>query len=183
MLGGPVTSHPQRLSYPDSCSRLRALELIDGSEDPPLPSQVPRFDDDVPGVSFFRTLVDGCDLGGLTLPRTFFGRSEVNGVSFRGSDLHESNLCWNDFIECDFTEADLERSDLRASLFASCGFRNANLEGCDLRRATFEACDFQGAKMSGAILTRGQRSQLRLTSDQRKAVQWNFFSGKAPEGG
>jgi uncharacterized protein YjbI with pentapeptide repeats len=113
----------------------------------------------------------------------FIGRSELQEVQFRGTDLHLSTFCWNDFIECDFSEANLERSDLRASLFTSCSFRNASLEGSDLRRATFEACDFQGAKMSGAILTRGQRSQLRLTPDQRKVVRWNFLSGKAPEGG
>ena len=65
------------------------------------------------GVSFFRTRV-GDDLRGLTLPRTFFGRSEIKGASFHGTDLRESNLCWNDFVDVDFSQTVLSNSDLRA---------------------------------------------------------------------
>jgi uncharacterized protein YjbI with pentapeptide repeats len=76
----------------------------DSEPAPPIPQRKPRYDDDETlGVSFFRTRVAG-DLSGLTLPRTFFGRSEIKGASFRGTDLRESRLCWNDFIDVDFSE-------------------------------------------------------------------------------
>ena len=51
----------------------------------------------------------------LTIPRTFFGRSEIAHTSFANSDLSESTLCWNDFVDVDFTNACLAGADLRAS--------------------------------------------------------------------
>jgi len=68
-------------------------------------------------VEFFRTRVSDDKFENLTLPRTFFGRSEIRDMSFRGTDLSESTLCWNDFIAVDFSDCDLSNGDLRASLF------------------------------------------------------------------
>jgi BTB/POZ domain-containing protein KCTD9 len=108
-----------RFSYELSCARLRELGLLLADGHPHEPERLPRHGDVAPpGVSIFRTrLDDGVDLSNLTLPRTFFGRSEINQVLFRNCDLHESNLCWNDFNGTDFTGADLAGSDMRSSLF------------------------------------------------------------------
>ena len=49
----------------------------------------------------------------LSLQRTFFGRSLIQRVSFAGTDLSESDLCWNDFEEVGFAHASLQGTDLR----------------------------------------------------------------------
>lgn len=93
-----------RMSYEDSCRRLQRNYLEPGSI-PPIPHNVPQYDDAEPlGVSFFRTFVgEGDDLSNLPLPRTFFGRAEINQATFCNTDFTESNLSWNDFLEVDFT--------------------------------------------------------------------------------
>ena len=70
-----------RLSYDDSCRSLQSQQLIDEGEIPPLSQRPPRHDDDVLGVSFFRTELANAKLERLTLPRTFF-RSEIRATSF-----------------------------------------------------------------------------------------------------
>src|SRR5450432_2683621 len=174
-----------RLSYASSCNRLRELHLLAPEDQAPMPKRLPHIDDEEPlGVSVFRTRLTGnLNLSGLSLPRTFFGLSEINGVSFRNSDLHESNFCWNDFVEVDFAEADLERSDMRSSLFNRVQFVSTNLEGSDLRRSSFIDCIFEGALMRGATLTRQQGETIRLSETQRDEVNWRDEDGPEPDGG
>jgi BTB/POZ domain-containing protein KCTD9 len=170
-----------RLGYEHSCRRVRAWE---GEDVLRLPDHVPRSGDDAPlDVSFFRTLIEGEDLSNLTLPRTFFGRSEVNNVRFRNTDLSESNLCWNDFIDVDFSEATLAGCDARASLFSAVSFASADLSHADLRRSRFENCDFSGAEMLGPILTREQGASVTLSEKQKAAIAWTEDEGEQPEGG
>src|SRR5689334_22012247 len=91
-----------RASYEDSVRRLQKDYLGPG-EIPPMPKRMPRYDDERLGVAFFRTFVgEHDDLSNLTLPRTYFGRSEINDALFCNTDLTESSLCWNDFIDVDF---------------------------------------------------------------------------------
>jgi uncharacterized protein YjbI with pentapeptide repeats len=116
------------------------------------------------------------------LPRTFFGRSEIRSVSFRGSDLSESTANWNDFIDVDFSSTDLSRADFRASIFDRVSFRGAVLRGADLRRATFRGSTFIDADMAGARLTRGFGWLFRLSRAQRAVIDWQP-SGPEPEGG
>jgi BTB/POZ domain-containing protein KCTD9 len=174
-----------RLSYHSSCARLCDLGLLARNERPSIPKRLPRYNDEVPvGFSVFRTrLADTLDLSDLSLPRSFFGRSEINRVSFRNTDLHESNLCWNDFLGTDFTDADLARSDMRSSLFQQVVFVNANLSGADLRLSSFIDCNFEGATMRGAALTREQCLATHLSEAQRLAVDWYEDGGPEPDGG
>jgi BTB/POZ domain-containing protein KCTD9 len=173
-----------RLSYYLSCGRLCDLGLLDPNERPPIPERLPRHDDEVLGFSVFRArLDDDLDLSDLSLPRTFFGRSEIKRVSFRNTDLHESNLCWNDFLGTDFTDSDLARSDMRSSLFRKVAFVNANLDGADLRRSSFIDCNFEGATMRGVALAREQCPTMRLSDVQRLAVDWHEDDGPEPDGG
>lgn len=146
---------------------------------------VPQYDDSEPlGFSIFRTLLDDAlDLSDLTLPRTFFGRSQIDRVSFRNSDLHESNLCWNDFNGTDFSGADLGSSDMRASLFHNVLFVAANLDGADLRQSSFTECSFEEATMKHAILTRQRGAAMRLSETQRQHIDWRDEDGPEPGGG
>jgi uncharacterized protein YjbI with pentapeptide repeats len=173
-----------RLNYEDSCRRLHGSYLKPGVI-PPMRDHLPQIDDPAPlGESFFRTFVGaGVDLCHLTLPRTFFGRSEINGASICNTDLTESNFCWNDFIEVDFTTAVLARSDLRASVFERVKFVNTDLRSADMRRSSFHDCDFEGALMEGAVLTPSQRPDLRLSQEQRDEITWINSSGPEPNGG
>lgn len=128
---------PARLSYEESFRHLQKVGCLAEGPVFPLPDHRPQFDDESPRVSFFRTwLGSGTPFGlqasspedegggldehaleNLNLPRTFFGRSEISYISFKNTDLSESTLCWNDFIEVNFTDADLSECDLRASIF------------------------------------------------------------------
>jgi BTB/POZ domain-containing protein KCTD9 len=174
----------ERLSYEESCRLLQERGFLDQGSIPPLPAQMPSPGDDGPlGVSFFRTGVWEDALDNLTLPRTFFGRSEVSEISFRNTDLSESWLCWNDFIEVDFTEANLSRCDLRASLFQEVKFVRTDLSGTDLCQSEFTDCDFTEANMQKTRLTRGQGDELRLSDVQRREIDWQEEEGEEPAGG
>jgi BTB/POZ domain-containing protein KCTD9 len=186
-----------RLSYENSCRLLQRLGYPDvGAEGviPPIPDHRPQIDDDPFGVTFFRTFV-GQDieqgdadvshrnLENLTLPRTLFGRSYIQHVSFKNTDLSESTLCWNDFNEVNFTDADLSGCDLRASIFSEVDFVRTNLRNADLRRSSFEACDFTDADMRGAKLTREQAEEILLSDQQQQVIDWQENEGKEPPGG
>jgi BTB/POZ domain-containing protein KCTD9 len=192
-----------RLSYDESCKLLQRYNYLSKGEMPPLPDHRPQFDDRASiGVRFFRTWVgvsrpfglkpsrpeDDVDvaahaLENLTLPRTYFGRSEIGPISFKNTDLSESTLCWNDFIEVNFTDADLSRSDLRASIFRQVSFVRANLRSADLRHSTFDECDFTAADMAEAKLTRKRGEAIHLSDEQRKLIDWQESDGDEPPGG
>ncbi|MBX3412164.1 MAG: pentapeptide repeat-containing protein [Pirellulales bacterium] len=179
------TMAESRASYEESIRRIQELGYLGSDEQPPLPDHLPQYDDDEPlGLTFFRTRVgEGDDLSNLTIPRTFFGRSEIRDTSFRNTDLSESNLCWNDFIDVDFTGAVLTRSDMRASIYERVNFKFADLRHADLRRSKFETCTFDDALMDGAVLTRGQGTCLLLDDLQRRVVAWSNDEGPEPPGG
>jgi uncharacterized protein YjbI with pentapeptide repeats len=173
-----------RRTYEESCQVLQSLGYLEPGVMPPVPDHRPQYDDEEPlGVNFFRTLVGQGDLEDLTLPRTYFGRSEIGPVSFKNTDLSESNLCWNDFNEVDFTNADLSRSDLRASSFGHSHFVGAKLIDADMRQSAFEECDFTDAELRGAKLTREQGDRIILTGKQRNEIDWQDSDGDEPPGG
>jgi len=172
----------KRISYRESCLRLQAL--LDGNEPPKMPVRMPRYDDGEPwGVSFFRTKVAGDDLSNLTLPRTYFGRSEISHVSFQNADLTESNLCWNDFTDVDFSAATLARCDLRSSQFDRVKFIGADLRAADMRHSWFNACIFDDAMMDGAVLTRAQATRMAISEVQAAVIDWRDQAGPEPDGG
>jgi uncharacterized protein YjbI with pentapeptide repeats len=173
---------PERIPYVESCRVLQNRGLLEAGELPALPERAPRHDDEHLGVSFFRSRLADVPLEGLTLPRTFFGRSEIRGVSFRGTDLSESTANWNDFIDVDFSSADLSRADLRASVFERVSFQGAVLRGADLRGATFRSCTFTDADMTGAKLARAFTWLFRLSAAQRGVIDWQS-PGPEPGGG
>jgi hypothetical protein len=178
-----------RLSYEDSCRLLQRLGYPEAGAEgvvPPLPDHRPQCHDEEPlGIRFFRSWVGFVEsnLESLSLPRTFFGRSEIGPVSFKNTDLSESTLCWNDFNEVDFTDADLSGCDLRASIFREVNFVRTNLRNADLRRSGFVACDFTDADMRGAKLTREQGEQIHLSDQQQNVIDWQESHGDEPPGG
>jgi hypothetical protein len=174
---------PQRFSYDDSCRTLQREKLIAPGDIPVFPKHPPRYDDEVLGVSFFRTMLTDAKLEHLTLPRTFFGRSEIRATSFRDTDLSESTGNWNDFLDVDFSSADLSRCDFRASQFQSVRFVGALLVGADLRHCSFADCDFTDANLTGAKLTKKAAASLHLSSEQQRVVDWQVDDGTEPEGG
>ena len=174
-----------RLDYENSCYRLQANGYLETDTIPPIPHHLPQYDDEEPfGVNFFRTFIDeGEDFSNLTLPRTFFGRSQINSISFQNTDLSESNLCWNAFTAVNFTDAILAHSDLRASDFVDVKFISADLTKSDLRISWFQRCDFSHALMNGTILTFQQGETLDLTDKQRAEIAWTTDEGIEPDGG
>lgn len=140
-----------RKTYEASIEELERRSVIrQGSAPSEPPSVRPRYDEVVGRLSFFRTLVEDQSFADLTLPGTFFGRSELARVSFRSCDLSHSTMCWNNFIDVDFTDACLADCDLRASIFHGCRFANADL--------------------SRALL--GRRQKIELSEEQLRQVEW-----------
>lgn len=173
-----------RTSYEDSCRVLQERGFIDGDTQPRIPERMPRFDDDEAlGVSFFRTGVWDDDLSKLTLPRTFFSRSEVSNISFKDSDLSESCMCWNNFVDVDFSLTDLARSDLRQSRFQGVRFVGANLTDADLRQSEFSDCDCSEAVMVRTKLSKRQFDMLILSARQVQDIDWHISDGDVPGGG
>ncbi|HEX9047411.1 MAG TPA: pentapeptide repeat-containing protein [Verrucomicrobiae bacterium] len=174
---------PSRLSYEESCRMLQSQQLLEAGALPPLPAHPPRSDDELPGVSFFRTQLANAKLEHLTLPRTFFGRSEIRDSAFRNCDLSESTANWNDFINVDFSASDLSRSDLRACVFERVRFTGALLAGADFRYCGFKGCDFTNADLTEAKLTRKVGAALRLSPEQQSVIDWQTEDGDEPAGG
>jgi BTB/POZ domain-containing protein KCTD9 len=153
---------------------------------PFIPAKMPSMEDEEIGFSVFRSRYEDTDLSKLSLPRTFFGRSLLERVSFTNSDLSHSVLCWTDFVDCDFSAADLSRCDLRASNFERCKFRGTNLSGSDLCGSSFDGCDFTGADLSDASAhDPGTPNGIRTLLDekQRSEIFWSEDKGEDPSGG
>lgn len=172
----------RRLSYEESCRALQHKQIIVPGPIPSLPLKPPRHDDRGNGVRFFNAVLAKVKLERLTLPRTFLGRSEFRGVSFKGSDLSESTAHWNDFMAVDFRDADLSRSDLRACVFERVRFGGASLAGTDLRYCGFRQCDFTNADLTDAKLTRKAGAALKLAPEQQSVIDWQDEDGDEPEG-
>ncbi len=92
-------------------------------------------EDEQSGFGYFRNLVYEGDLHNLTMPRTFFGKSEIGLFSFRNTDLSESTMRWNDWLDCDFTEANLSRGH---ASFAFCAMQFHLVNTLRRRSAAFQ---------------------------------------------
>jgi uncharacterized protein YjbI with pentapeptide repeats len=176
-------SMSEHLSYEDSCRALQNEGIVHPGDIPPMPVKPPRYDDEDLGVEFFRTRLADAKIEHLTLPRTFFGRSEIRNTSFKDTDLNESTANWNDFIDVDFGSADLSRSDFRACIFERVRFIGAQLAGVDFRHCSFTDCDFSGADVGGVKFTKETGASLRFSSEQQHVIDWQDDDGEEPEGG
>jgi uncharacterized protein YjbI with pentapeptide repeats len=195
--------HPARLSYEKSCEQLQKMGVFDEGEVPPLPDRSPQHDDDDLSSGFrvfrgwlgsgepfglapppgYENKIQESDCENLTLPRSFFCRTEISRISFKNADLSQSTFCWNDFIEVDFTDADLSECDLRASLYERTLFVRTNFRNADLRWSTFKECDFTGADLHGAKLARERGEALDLSAGQKQVIDWQESEGEEPLGG
>lgn len=140
-------------------------------------------DEELIGADIFRTELADADLSNLTMPRTFFGKSEVRDTSFRNSDLRESNLCWNDFVRVDFSQASLVGADLRSSLYDDVCFDGADLRMADLRRCDLDGCTFIGADLRGAIISFNEAVRLPFSHEQKAGLDKRPDDGPEPDGG
>ena len=174
---------PERLSYQDSCKFMQREGWLGEGDIPPLPQQPPRYDDEILGVEFFRTYVENARLENLTIPRTYFSRTEIRGSSFAGSDLSESVANWNDFKDVDFSFTDLSGFDFRGCNLVQVRFQGANLRNADLRCCGFEDCDFSAADLTGAKFTKEAGADMNLSGLQRQTIDWHDEDGPDPDGG
>jgi uncharacterized protein YjbI with pentapeptide repeats len=131
------------------------------------------------GLRVLPTKCEG-DYSALSIPRTFFGKSLIEQASFENSDLSESVLCWNDFIDVNFSSASLQNADLRRSVFERCLFANADLRGADLRGSDFTDCGFAGAQFEGAVAERGADWLKALEPSQRAQLTEANSDGDDP---
>jgi len=173
-----MSNKPPRKSFDESCQILRDLGFIKPDEQPVIPPCQPKYEDEEPlGVSFFRWIIEDMILADLTLPRTYFGKSEFINCAFRNCDLNDSNLIWNDFKQIDFSHSNLSNSDMRGSVFDSCSFVKADLTSADLRQSSFNGCKFTGARMKGAKVEDYWQDQLPWTKQQMSDIDWQDDPG------
>jgi len=150
---------------------------------PPICDHIPRYDDEILCLSFFRTVVEDAKMEDLTIPRTYFSRSQIERTSFRNSEMTESVANWNNFEDVDFSGANLTRFDFRACQIDRVKFVGADLTSADLRCCAFDGCDFKDANMNGTRLTRMVGEPLDLSPTQRTQVEWHDDDGEEPDGG
>jgi uncharacterized protein YjbI with pentapeptide repeats len=175
-----------RLNYEESCRSLQNQGWLQQGDIPPLPTKPPAYDDEILGVEFFRTWLngkEGADFQNLTLTRTYFSRSQISDISFFNTDLSESVANWNDFEDVDFSSADMSRFDLRACRVLRTKFVGALLKDADLRCCYFEQCDFSNADLTGAKILREMSIMLNLSAGQNAVVDWQDEDGEEPAGG
>jgi len=173
-----------RKTFEETIKTLRGAGLIYDDQSPRIPEAMPKYDDEDPcGFSVFRMGVEEIDLSNLEMPRTFFNKSEITGCNFSNTNLQESNLTWNDFIETNFSSSDLSSSDLRASIYEKVDFSNSNLSNADLRRSDFNNCNFNSANLTGAKISKAAVAVLTLSPDQKKSIDWQETDGDEPSGG
>ena len=146
--------------------------LWDEGHQPLVPTQALTEDTEEEDFTFFRTFLREANLSRMTLPRTYFGRTGFELVSFLDSDLKQSYMCENDWLDCDFTAADLSETDMSSSLYYGCRFKRAILNDADLREAEFVDCDFTEAEMRGAVLSHEQADIFLWSERQRAAIDW-----------
>jgi uncharacterized protein YjbI with pentapeptide repeats len=148
-----------RRTYEESVRELERQGWVERGQAPTAPpTRRPCFDDEALGIQFFRTSVEDADLSNLTMPGTFFGRSQIVRTRFRDTDLRNSTLCWTDFIDVDFS--------------------GACLASCDLRASTFDGCTFARADLRGAVV--GSAQEIDLSEEQWQTV---VASDEEPDGG
>jgi hypothetical protein len=178
------------LSRRDLKETWAALKKQSGVGAPPIRKREPWLPDHHAGIDrkgeptdimFFRTVWEETDFSAMTMPRRYMNRSTFRQVSFVNTDLNQSFMCWNDFIECDFTDADLTCADMRASLFQGCKFVRCRLIGADLRRSGFEDCDFTDADLTGAVVDTD--SDIEVSEPQSLQIDWRSDEGPEPKGG
>ena len=158
----------------------------DPNDRPLIPDCMPNHDDEVLRFMYYKYYLEDADNGNLTLQRGFLGRSRFARVSFVGTDLTDSRMCWNEFESCDFSSADLSGCDLRASRFTDCKLVGAILRGADLRCSTFVNCDFARADLSQAVAVDTDFQgcvQDFLTPDQDAQMVLSPDEGPEPPGG
>jgi uncharacterized protein YjbI with pentapeptide repeats len=168
-----------RLSYDESCQFLGC----EPSEIPPLKNRPPRYDDEILGLSFYKTGIEQQEWRSLTIPRTFVGRSLIEAASIIDCDLSESVMCWNDFNSVDFSRSDLVKTDMKSSNFIGVDFSGCNLSEADFRGSGLERCNFQGANLDGAILETRWHGDLPFTQEQKASIAWVDEPGEPPPGG
>jgi uncharacterized protein YjbI with pentapeptide repeats len=173
----------EKLSYEESCRFLQREGWEPVGDIPPMLERPPGYDDEILGLSFFRTWVEDAKLENLTIPRTYFSRAKVNKFSFVGTDLTESVANWNDFEDVDFSSSDLTRVDLRACVLRRVRFDNALMKNADLRCCGFEECTFVGADLTETKITREAGTLLNLSPEQHEQVSWQDADGPDPDGG
>ena len=165
----------------------RAVELgayvIPKADSKSLEDFVPELNPAQERLSFFRSLIEDCDLSDLTLDELDCCRCTFDRVTIVNSSLLKASMCWNDFLDCEFVSTDLMHADMRASVFLRCAFNDSKLDFADLRRSTFEFCEFLGASLVNTKLTYEQGEGLQLDKTQCEQIDWHDDAGPEPYGG
>lgn len=172
----------KRMTFAESWAFLKRKRLMSLKGSPSVIDHHAGWDreGDPTNIDFFRTAWEDADLANLTIPRLYINRSDLQQVSFRNSDLNQSFMCWNDFVDCDFTDADLTCCDMRRSLFRGCKFIRCKMVAAYLSGSEFDDCDFTDADLRGAIIDTD--TDIDLTDEQMNVLECVMESPE-PKGG
>ena len=76
----------------------------------------------------------------------------INGLKFKGADMHNALFQQSVFIECEFLECNLVSSYFAGSTFLKCRFEFSNLRNADFSGSSFQNCILKENKYEDAIL-------------------------------
>ena len=90
--------------------------------------------------------MEGIDLSGGSIARTYMLRGVIAGGRFVRADLSGSDLTGAAAEEADFSDANLSGARLAGASFDAAVFRSANLQDADFTNARIEGAVFDGAQ-------------------------------------
>lgn len=94
--------------------------------------------------SFWKALIEDCDLSKCVAAETAFIRARAKRVSFQAGGFLDAQLEGATFNNCDFRGADLREGDAFDTRFEDCDLRDTKLDARKLRGSTFIRCKFYG---------------------------------------
>lgn len=91
----------------------------------------------------------------------------LEGVEFRGRDLHGAR-----FVRCKFTRASFEEANLSDTTFENCQLDATSFFGANLVRSRLVDCTLRNANLVAANLTAAVLSRSNLTNAQFHRANW-----------
>ena len=117
------------------------------------------------GANLSRTYLSGTIMNAADLQGADFSFSELPRTSFKGANLSGANFDKALASRADFSSANLTEASLVKAEFYRVSFLGAALENASMSDGDFHRCDFTDANLSGADLHQGTGSPRPVQGD------------------
>jgi uncharacterized protein YjbI with pentapeptide repeats len=141
----------RRKNYPESAIAALQKALSDYENGKGIPSETR-----ITKSKALEILSQTGSLAGQDLSSIIIEKEDLNGIDFRGANLHNAFLQNNNF-----TSANFEGANLRGAFLNNSDLRGANFRGADLRWAKLTGTNLEGADFTGALYDIGTRVEAK----------------------